>query len=140
MTTLAAYAAFLTARWDELEQAARDAEHFDGPRTLTWERAGRRRLTFDNGRGESYEAVRCGDWDRILVARDEGAIASHVAMHDPAHILADLAAKRAILGHVMMQPPFLAHGETEARAPWFIVTLAEPFCGHPDHPANQEQP
>lgn len=55
----------------------------------------------------------------------------------PALTSADLAAKRTVLAHVTMQPPFRAHGDTEVRAPWYVVTLAEPFRDHPDHPANQ---
>jgi hypothetical protein len=46
-------------------------------------RGGRRHLTFDNARSEDYESVfvqhQSGEWDRILVARDDGTIAQLLA-------------------------------------------------------------
>jgi hypothetical protein len=92
--------AFVTARLDEDEAAAKAAEHNDGPYTLEWRVGGPRRLTFDNHRSENYMSVFAGDWDRILIARDvvrDGPLATHIARHDPARVLRDVAAKRAIL-------------------------------------------
>lgn len=44
---------------------------------------GRRRLHFDNGRWEDYHSIfvehPSGRWDRILVARDDGEVASAIA-------------------------------------------------------------
>lgn len=91
---------FLAARLDEDEAAAKATEHNDGPHTLEWKHGGGRHLTFDNGRSEDYEAVFAGDWDRILIARDSvrGApLAAHIARHDPARVLREAGAKRAIL-------------------------------------------
>jgi len=88
---------FLAARIAEDEAAARATEHEDGPQTLTWRSAGARHHRFDNGRRESYQAVYCGGWDRILVARDDvrgGPVAAHIARHDPARVLAECEAKR----------------------------------------------
>ena len=46
-------------------------------------RGGYRRLTFDNGRYETYDCVFIqhpgGEWDRILIARDDGTIATALA-------------------------------------------------------------
>ena len=43
-------------------------------------RGGPRQLTFDNGRYERYESISVqhpgGEWDRILIARDDGTIAA----------------------------------------------------------------
>src|SRR5690349_1270697 len=91
---------FIKARLDEDEAAARAAEHNDGPGTLEWRVGGPRHLTFDNHRSEDYVSVFAGGWDRILIARDEvrGApLAKHIARHDPARVLREVAAKRAIL-------------------------------------------
>ena len=54
------------------------------PEDLRPARAGGfRRLTFDNGRHEDYQAVfvqhSAGEWDRILIARDDGRIAALLA-------------------------------------------------------------
>lgn len=83
----------------EDEVAARACEHPDGPHTLTWSEVGPRRLTFDTRRGEDYLAVRAGDWDRILVARDGHLtqVAAHIARQDPARTLHECQVKRLVL-------------------------------------------
>lgn len=88
MTTLEAYAQFLTARWDEMEAGAGDA-HLTG---------------------------------------DDDA---------PRSVLADLAAKRAILDECADWDVDL--DDVGRLAAFTLRHLAEPFRDHPDHPANQER-
>lgn len=113
--TLDAYARFLTARWDEIEQTANHVSV----------------SAIDETSGVLREI-------RYPVARE---------------ILADLAAKRAILDDAMRDHRSLADQQArpqgslnmlyllEVRNDVNRVTLehlAAPFCDHPDHPANQE--
>lgn len=132
---------FLTARLDEDEQTVRATEHADGPATLHWRPGGRRVARFDNGRSENYSAVFTGEWDRIRVARDDvagGPLAEHIARHDPARVLAEIAAKRAI---VELHEPYASESHGGAACwvcgpggfPWPCTTLrflALPDAGH----------
>lgn len=113
MTTLAAYAAFLTARWDEQAEWAQVA------------------LDRCAGLGET----RSWRWVRTY---GRGSSSFYDGCPDPRATLDDLAAKRAILAQVTMTPPMVTFEAREPMAPWFIVHLAYPFRTHPDHPANQE--
>lgn len=130
MTTLDAYAAFLAARWDELEAVAREAAEAH----------------------DEADEVYVSDGVRVGVE------------FPPAYVLADLAAKRAVLAQcgsllrdweVISAPDYdhtfpgvLPHEprrrnltrQDAAFAQRILDHLAEPFRDHPDHPANQEQP
>lgn len=120
MTTLDSYAAFLTARWGEIEQVAIVAATATAPL-----------------------------WDTIGTRTVPVQAAAHMAIHDPTAVLADIAAKRAILyiasgwemasdrnsgltdiASVVERSQAIA-GETVLRH------LAEPFRDHPDHPENR---
>lgn len=134
MTTLATYAAFLTARWDETEKVAEMAT--PGP----WERFGgvKRAGPMELHGVRSVPVEAGGNFDSEVSASIDDVDAAHIALHDPRATLDDLAAKRAILAlhlpSVESEP-----GDTECK--WDIDTLrllAEPFRSHPDHPANQE--
>ncbi len=114
---------------------ARATEHSDGPDTLLWQTAGRRVTRFDNGRSENYSAVMCGDWDRIRVARDDvagGPLAAHIARHDPARVLADVAAKRRIMDlHAIGHDPCDAHDASFESIPCDTMRLlALPYAEH----------
>jgi hypothetical protein len=127
--------AFLRARVDEDEARALATEHADGPRTLAWRPTGGRRLTFDNGSWESYEAVRTGDWDRILVARDSvagGPLAAHIARWDPERVLAEVAAKRAILEFVS-HPGRPVGQDSDDTMTVVLRLLAKPYADHPHY-------
>ena len=70
----------------------------------SWRAVGARHLTFDNGSREQVAAIDVqasepDQWDRIWVKRAgaQRGIAEHIAMHDPAAVLADITAKRAIV-------------------------------------------
>ena len=120
---------FLLARIAEDEEAARGTQHNDGPRTLEWRPGGKRRLSFDNGRGEAYEAVFAGNWDRVLIARDDGRLADHIARWDPARVLAECQAKRRIVERYAY---LYEHGDSGDMR-WALPLLALPYADHPDH-------
>lgn len=99
-------AAFAEERLGEDEAAAEAAssghpnpESRDG----TWQVVGDRHIRYDNGCGETVTAVDvtggpCMWHEQIRVAHDrDGTVAAHIALHDPARILAGVAAKRAVL-------------------------------------------
>lgn len=82
---------FLTARLDELEAIARAAAaattHADGD-GMHW----RGSPDGDVYEGESSAYVATGPW-----GSDLGVTGLHIAANDPAHVLADIAAKRRIV-------------------------------------------
>lgn len=136
---------FLTARLDEDEQAARAAT------------SGEWAAQAQTGPGadpDDFWEVIAQQVDRNLLLRvathgyEGGGIeraddARHIARHDPARVLADVAAKRAILalhsGVIVCDvcrdiSPYLAAGDSGG-APWpcdTILLLAQPFADHPD--------
>jgi hypothetical protein len=96
--------AFLAARLDEDEAAAKawasppwreDATH--------WQVVGQREPRYDNGRGETLTVIdvsgRPVDFAEAIQVRwdSNGERAEHIARHDPARVLADVAADRALL-------------------------------------------
>ena len=153
MTNLDAYAQFLTARWDEIEQAARAAATDPAePRHSLPERfhphwymayvtdydGGLYIARFDT-REEARESLHrdLGEEFRKTV---EDAETRHVTIHDPAYVLADLAAKRAVLALFVgnLHEKWDDGHEAEKVAAVMLPLLAAPFRDHPDHPANQE--
>lgn len=75
--------------WDEAERR--------------WQQVGQRNLRYDNGLGEHVQSIDVGGdpmlWsESIWVKHDlDGKRTAHIARHDPARILAEVEAKRAIL-------------------------------------------
>lgn len=130
---------FLLARIAEREGAARATQHADGPTTLSWKEGGPRHSRFDNGREESYSSVFCGEWDRIRIARDDvkgGPIAAHIALNDPARVLAGCAALRlAVEAAVLLQDRLEGSGEGwwGADADDIVRHLATAWADHPDY-------
>jgi hypothetical protein len=120
---------FLEDRYDEDEAAARAASV--GP----WLWVG----DIDQDEGSLYAA----DGDMVLSAHgmhtegflavDEGD-AAHITLHDPARVLADIAAKRAIMenmaGVKMEQPAIRIYREGLAEVT--LRMLAHPYAEHPD--------
>jgi hypothetical protein len=88
--------AFVTARLDERERAARAAT--PGPWEAQWWCV---QTAYDFDRpGYAHHG------ERVLIARNSGTVGNrqaeernveHIALHEPASVLADIAAKRAIL-------------------------------------------
>lgn len=87
-------AAFLAARLDDDEEAALDA--------AGWTKAGTERAP---GRWSRFGIASVKDDEgRTVIYSDAGqvdpSVADHAARHDPARVLADVAAKRAVLDSV----------------------------------------
>ena len=123
-------AEFISARYDELEDAAKAAA----------------------------DALASEDWIPEVPADDlvYFAFRRHIAANDPAYVLADIAAKRKILGLLaaLTGDRTLAELRREAEAwrgsanlneSWLadiairaaeaLLAMAEPFSGHPDYEA-----
>lgn len=96
---------FLKARLDEDEAAAKAAgwEHPCPPcRSGQWQCVGVRHLRYDNGAGEDVRVIDTTGgpamWhEQISVRADNGGVADHIARHDPARVLREVAAKRKVL-------------------------------------------
>jgi hypothetical protein len=108
--------AFLTARLDEDEIAARTAARVS--------RGERWRCPDDYGVFEAHS----GD-AAILIGSPSGylrlELGAHVARHDPARVLADVAAKRALIADATDVPTI-----SMRRA---LKRLAAPYADHPDY-------
>ncbi|MFI6485189.1 DUF6221 family protein [Nonomuraea sp. NPDC050663] len=90
---------FMKVRLDEEERAA-----LAWPEDQrTWKAVGgKSTIRYSNGRSENFRVIDvAGDgflgWDRIMVARDLGGLVEHIAVHDPARVLREVAAKRKLL-------------------------------------------
>lgn len=122
---------FLTARYDEREAAAREASA--GPWAV-------------RPNGDSPWVTRQGQPDvwLAITSPDPGASkaanADHIALNDPAHVLADIAAKRAIVASVVSGE---AHEVAETMSGLRQVVardvlssvlrlLAQPYAAHED--------
>lgn len=125
-------AAFLTHVLDEDEKAARDcAEVYPSP----WDLADRGWMATVRGDGPSFHAVTIleqqqapGGWlgDRL----------THIARHDPATVLARIAADRQILAlHAIGQDPCDAHDgvSMESTACDTVRLLALPYADRPGY-------
>jgi hypothetical protein len=105
--------AFLNARLAEDEEAARRAT--DGP----WHQAG----MSVRGRGRAYGT---GKEDVILVIRHTWPQeAAHICRHDPARVLREVAAKRAILSSYTAAPDWVGRED--------VGHLAAVYSDHPDY-------
>jgi hypothetical protein len=97
--------AFLTRCLDEDEQRA-EAWQGDGYDWREWQIVGSRKLTYRNGVSEIVTAIdvtnRSSLWaELIYVKSDIDNMSDHLVRHSPARVLADIAAKRAILAQVV---------------------------------------
>jgi hypothetical protein len=133
---------FLRARLDEDEQVARAA--MPGPwrwstdgaflgetsstSDWTWGHCGPDLLAAN---GEDVLTSTGYDADNVVVLR---ADAEHIARHDPARVLAEVAAKRALIAAVDAdKDPFDALGAESAYESLVCEHLALPYAGHPDY-------
>lgn len=122
-------AEFYAARLDELEDLAKRAAFGWGAewRTETAE--------------EDWSVVRAAG-KRVMFGCEDGDVTRHIAANDPAHILADIAAKRAVLrlAEAQFQPHAVMDGmgweqyENGLTAAYRAVVshLIQPFATHPD--------
>lgn len=121
-------AQFLAARYDEEEAAAR-ATAFSPWESIEYEESedhvlrgeflvegvwpAGRRGRFEHDQGDPSDPVR-------VVETEDAATADHIAFHDPAHVLADIKAKRAVLDLVADEYPHA------------VLLLLQPYRDRPD--------
>lgn len=98
---------FITACLDADEAAARawPADQHD------WKAAGSRYLSYASGCGERVGAVNVGGdyygWERIYIKSDlDDDLSGYLARHDPARVLREVEAKRAILADHQIKAPY----------------------------------
>jgi hypothetical protein len=102
--------AFITARLDEDERCARGAER--------------------NSVGAEWTAV-------DLQSGYDARMDEHIARHDPARVLREVAAKRRILAAAAEYSPELEHGDNGEWAFDLVVReLAAAWSDHPDYRAE----
>lgn len=133
---------FLAARLDEDERIARGAIHRGGGRWRAgWDSAA---LTWDDRRGPSSgvgEVADQGGYSVVFGTPTDGQ-AIHIARHDPAHVLAEVAAKRAIIQlhpyrHSISDPDGLEIDDElcdRCDVDWPCPTLRAVVAIHADHP------
>ena len=111
---------FLRARLDEDEQVARAVDDRSEPWTGQWK--------VDAGALRTYN-----DWV-LAFPHDRQplrlGLVEHWARHDPARVLAEVAAKRRILGWA--DSPALPDYERN----YVLTALAAPYASHPDFRAD----
>lgn len=119
-------AEFLTARYDEEQQLAKRAmgQYADGsPWGPHW--------TYDR---EHFRVLIDGQL-AAAVEETSDVDGEHIAYHDPAHVLADIAAKRAVLAYlqrvteVMLDANLWTLADPRTTA---MRQLAAPYADHPD--------
>lgn len=127
---------FLTARYDEIEAAARAAERSS---STAWTHATSTSIEF----GERFRGLallldeRAGENH----ASRQYEVTNHIALHDPAHVLADIASKRRILDRHCADGRYCAQCPTGTdNLPVVLLDecpelcdLAAPFDQHPDY-------
>lgn len=147
MTDPSELVAFLLARFGELESAARAADvrlrdpaWFAHPVALTCPPSYRVRSVEGKRPIAMAQDVTVIDGEHLdgrpdpTGIVDGEAVAQHIALHDPAYVLADVAAKRRIARHIMVAVPVLDLLEPDyAHALGLLLReLASPFAAHPD--------
>ena len=128
-TLIVALAAWLTQIWDEEERLARDADvKQDDPVwwvsrvAMSWPQSYTVRSKRDNRPIARVEDV-AGDEDTDITGiLDGGAVAAHIAYHDPASVLARIAAWKKILE---------LHGPDRVLENWYWLERKCQECGHP---------
>ena len=121
---------FLRARLEDEEQAARAAMWAGDERWSSYEfQHASDTWNVDDSYDEGVALVRAH-------AADSQAVARHIALHDPVRVLADLAAKRAVIDlHVAedgQHPDFCGHDRHELPCPTLRL-LASVYADHPDY-------
>jgi len=145
--------AFLRARLGEDERVARDAADADSGAWFMGDKWNVYRAEDEARYDEDYR----GEENRLVVYGNVKPQSEHIARHDPARVLAEVAAKRAI---VWAHEPVLLNGsplgkffedtvvcrscEPEYGAPtghvhWPCLTLRHLAAVHADHPDYREE-
>lgn len=129
MTTIDALVAFLLARLDEREKVARAASG------VHWKRgAPNDAADWDPDEKpwrDDYNGISEADPPHETVVYDEGrpndGQLDHIALNDPARVLADVEAKRRIVENPPVSPDAIAEWEDT------VKILAEVDADHPDY-------
>jgi hypothetical protein len=136
---------FLNARLDEDEQAARAASKSASAQWHVDEEYGETVLWWPPEFHTPFEEDR--RWRGQTIESSGSSIAPHIARHDPARVLADVAAKRRIIDEhpntndgdcgtcVDGHWGYPVHGGSSPKR-WPCTTLrllALPYAGHPDY-------
>jgi Family of unknown function (DUF6221) len=128
-------AEFLEARWDEREAAARATG--DG-KARTW-----------SAESDIHpDAWRVIDGHGEVIVYDEGAPseaeAAHIALNDPAAVLADIDAKRKLLASITEDRAESLKGDPVYIDPYaadrYLKLMALPFATHPDYRKEEWAP
>ncbi len=134
---------FLLARFDEVEAVARAAADaptytINGyrPTGETWSAS-----LFDYAgtpAGMVMDSDGYGLWDNegSGTLSMDAAVASHVAAHDPAYVLADLEAKRVLVSACAPYDDDMVRRQTRNLARVTLRGLAAPFAAHPGYLAE----
>ena len=128
MTTAAEWVAFLNARLDEDEEAARDARACAEVKDGRWF-DGEDEINDDNG----YR----------LATVNHPFVTTHIARHDPDRTLREVAAKRAMLsmfldafGNGLNMTIYGAVGGFTMNGDWVLRQMAAVYSDHPDYREN----
>ncbi|WP_128977268.1 DUF6221 family protein [Streptomyces roseicoloratus] len=112
---------FLTARLDEDERTARGVLWDGSGNELQWS------LPFS-------ATIQVGT---ELFTTDDGAVAEHIARHDPARVLAEVDAKRRILADyerfVAERRRMMGGWDSYPEVSPILAALALPYADHPDY-------
>lgn len=122
-TSTLTLADFIRARLDEDEAAARGAHRDslddDGQAHATWT--------------EASTAVMWGDVTGVD-GLEPDYLAAHIARHDPARVLAEVAAKRELVEALVdIETVEAERPDQVASLRWAVRLLALPFVDHPDY-------
>jgi hypothetical protein len=139
---------FVRARLDEDEAAAKAWQSPPWREDATnWRVVGQREPRYDNGRSETLTVIdvsgRAVDFAEAIQVRwdSNGERAEHIARHDPARVLREVAAKRAIVAQHVAIPMrgIEASSCRECRSTWPCSTVrhfAAVWSDHPDYRAE----
>jgi uncharacterized protein DUF6221 len=132
--------AFLRARYDEIEAAAKAAADGDSGQWFV----GRKWNVYDAEDKARFDEDYQGEENRLVVYGNEVATSEHIALNDPAYVLADIASRRRILEiYERVNSRRHENAEDEARA-WLmdevVAALMAPFASHPEYQDEWRNP
>lgn len=130
-------AAFLAARADELEAAAKAWQSPPwGEDATNWRVVGQREQRYDNGRSETFTVIdvsgRAVNWAEAVQVRwdSNGERAVHIALNDPHRALALARFMRAVADDLTDRDGDTGEGASASRA--IALWLARVWDDHPD--------
>lgn len=140
------WAAFVTARLDETEAAAKEAA---GPGYSGEWFVGDKWNVFRAEDEARYDPDCDGEENRLVCWGNVKPQSEHIALNDPARALRAVAVKRAILAKYELGQRAYDPGAGGWFSPaaemfgsdmeWLVRTLADEWAGHPDYPGRHDQ-